>query len=302
MRKSFSWGRETRRTGGVGGVEPAAEKERNKVVEENPTTHTFRIPPPLTTLGCTVEESTCETDAGRVFVSGFPDDTSAPSPSRAAGLEIGDVVVGVSGIFGDVVEKICCCEGDRLETVRGLVKGRIQEGDKELVIVVERGTGVMERHEEAFKTKVTEAVNGVGGDEEKAVFEVGMEDEVARIMNAVYEEEIFLIEEGVQDTCGEEDVVDMINLVWSDDEQGNLASLMEDDNVQEDGDDEEVMKLTAEEEYTLWKTGKVPERYKEMEERRLQAERETAEAKRSTVAETATEKQKPWEKRSSGSG
>lgn len=90
-------------------------------------------------LGCTVEESLApEPDASTpVFVAKVVEGGHA----EKAGIEVGDVILGVSGVF-DEVEDVSNADLDR---VRSLVSGR--HSNKPLTIRVIRGTDVISRHE-----------------------------------------------------------------------------------------------------------------------------------------------------------
>ena len=99
-------------------------------------------------LGCTAEESLSdskeftpddmEDPLSPVFISGIVDDGNA----MRAGLEMGDVILAISGIFQDSVEDVHCLGLDRVKT---LVAGRPDE--LPLQIWVARGTTILEKHE-----------------------------------------------------------------------------------------------------------------------------------------------------------
>lgn len=91
-------------------------------------------------LGCTVEESLAHPKEKHVFCSKIVEGGFA----HAAGLEVGDVLVAVSGIFGESQSVI----GLGIEQVRSLVTGR--EKSDSLELRVARGTNVMELHETAL--------------------------------------------------------------------------------------------------------------------------------------------------------
>ena len=99
-------------------------------------------------LGCTAEESLDETLASQlkldnppVFISSLVDGGNA----QKAGLMTGDVVLAVSGLFGDVIEDI---HGLGLDRLKSLVSGRPHE--LPLTIRVARGTSCRDRHESAL--------------------------------------------------------------------------------------------------------------------------------------------------------
>jgi len=87
-------------------------------------------------LGCTVEESLHEDD-DYLFIS----KVTAESHAERAGLKVGDVIVGVTGLFGEMEVTI---DAD-VEKIKRLVSA-VPEEDP-LTILVARGTTVLERHE-----------------------------------------------------------------------------------------------------------------------------------------------------------
>lgn len=93
-------------------------------------------------LGCTAEESLAmaEDGAKHVFVSKVTEGGNA----ERAGVEVGDVIVGLSGSFEEVVEVI----GSGLDRVRSLVAGR--QSDKTLILKIIRNTDVLALHEQAL--------------------------------------------------------------------------------------------------------------------------------------------------------
>jgi hypothetical protein len=90
-------------------------------------------------LGCTAEESLSERADGLklVFISKRVEGGNA----EKSGLQVGDVIVGLSGSFDDLVDVF----GEGLDRVRSLVAGRPVE--KDLVVKVLRGTSVLDEHE-----------------------------------------------------------------------------------------------------------------------------------------------------------
>jgi len=89
-------------------------------------------------LGCTVEETLGEGD--HVFVSKVKSDSIA----EKAGIQVGDVIVGVSGLFGEVQG----VSGLGLDLVKGLASSRPK--DEPLEIHVARGTSIFDEHEVAL--------------------------------------------------------------------------------------------------------------------------------------------------------
>jgi len=90
-----------------------------------------------TSLGCTIEESLHEDD-DFIFISGL-----AEGIAEKAGAKVGDVIIGVTGTFGQLTDVIDC----DVEKVKFLVKAVPDEDP--LIIQVVRGTNVLERHESA---------------------------------------------------------------------------------------------------------------------------------------------------------
>jgi len=93
-------------------------------------------------LGCTAEEcldiQPSESDAKHVFVSKLV----AGGNAALAGIQLGDVIVGVSSVFGSDLENVY---GVGLDRVKLLIAGR--DEDRSLMLRVARGTDVMSRHE-----------------------------------------------------------------------------------------------------------------------------------------------------------
>eukprot|EP00535_Pseudo-nitzschia_heimii_P002226 CAMPEP_0197186764 /NCGR_PEP_ID=MMETSP1423-20130617/14562_1 /TAXON_ID=476441 /ORGANISM="Pseudo-nitzschia heimii, Strain UNC1101" /LENGTH=330 /DNA_ID=CAMNT_0042638165 /DNA_START=122 /DNA_END=1114 /DNA_ORIENTATION=+ len=87
-------------------------------------------------LGCTVEESLHEDD-DCIFISKLTKEGNA----EGAGLEVGDVIVAVTGVFG----KLECTIDADVEKIKQLVSAVADEDP--LTIEVVRGTGVLARHE-----------------------------------------------------------------------------------------------------------------------------------------------------------
>jgi len=87
-------------------------------------------------LGCTVEESLHEVD-DFIFISKLAEKGNA----EVAGLEVGDVIVGVTGLFG----KLACTIDADVDKIKRLVSAVPQQDP--LRIQVARGTKILERHE-----------------------------------------------------------------------------------------------------------------------------------------------------------
>jgi len=90
-------------------------------------------------LGCTVEESLNEED-DYIFISKLTSNGHA----EVAGLEVGDVIVGVTGMFGELISTL---DAD-VEKIKRLVSAVVEEDP--LTIQVVRGTNILERHESAI--------------------------------------------------------------------------------------------------------------------------------------------------------
>lgn len=103
-------------------------------------------------LGCTVEESLHEDDDS-IFISKLTKGGNA----EHAGLKLGDVIVGVTGLFGDIVSTI---ESD-VEKIKRLVAAVSEEVP--LSIQVARGTDVFERHE----STINDVCMGAGASEKE---------------------------------------------------------------------------------------------------------------------------------------
>jgi len=93
-------------------------------------------------LGCTAEESVVKAEDGskHVFVSKVTEGGNADM----VGVNVGDVIVGVSGSFEDVVEVI----GSGLDRVRSLIAGR--QSEMNLTLKVIRNTNIQTEHEKAL--------------------------------------------------------------------------------------------------------------------------------------------------------
>jgi len=108
-------------------------------VEERFLTFTMEEHKPL---GCTAEESLVPATDGatHVFISKVTEGGNADM----VGIEVGDVIVGVSGSFDDVVVVV----GSGLNEVRSLVAGR--QTEMNLILKVIRNTNVQTEHEKAL--------------------------------------------------------------------------------------------------------------------------------------------------------
>mmetsp|Transcript_73639 Transcript_73639/g.213316 ORF Transcript_73639/g.213316 Transcript_73639/m.213316 type:complete len:288 (+) Transcript_73639:124-987(+) len=122
-------------------VEPVDEEIRAQVSEMYPEAELLTLE--LTEhkpLGCTVEESfDTENDPSIVFVSKVVPGGNADK----VGIKAGDVLAGVTGLFGEVTPVLT----SGVEKIKGFVASL--SPDKTLTFQIARNTGVMERHETA---------------------------------------------------------------------------------------------------------------------------------------------------------
>jgi len=146
-------------------------------------------------LGCTIEESLHEND-DFIFISKLTQDGNA----EGAGLKVGDVIVGVTGLFGDLISTL---ETDA-EKIKRLVSA-VAEKDP-LQIQVARGTDVLERHE----STIVDVCNGSGASEKE------VQECVVDFISGGYD---YSVEDVVAPECDENDdaeclIDDMMNL-WA---------------------------------------------------------------------------------------
>uniref|UniRef100_A0A7S1GJI6 PDZ domain-containing protein n=1 Tax=Cyclophora tenuis TaxID=216820 RepID=A0A7S1GJI6_CYCTE len=118
-------------------------------------------------LGCRVEESLAHPEEKWVFVSKIVEGGFAES----AGLEVGDVILGISGVFGTMEE----VAEQGVDRVRVLVQGRPEEDPLSFQIV--RGTSVAAEHEERLLELCTESA---GSDKE-------IDDRIQAFLDGAYE-------------------------------------------------------------------------------------------------------------------
>lgn len=163
--------------------------------------HTFKLESHKP-LGCTAEESLVIKDDGmkHVFISKLVSDGNA----EKFGLQIGDVIVGVSGSFDDVIEVV----GEGLEKVRNLIAGRNAEDI--LTIKVVRGTNVMSEHETTLI-------------EQCLLEDEGKNEDIEKCIEVLYKSgyEVDDDDEDVSTACDDSDVecmLDQMYNVWDEDE------------------------------------------------------------------------------------
>ena len=157
-------------------------------------------------LGCSIEESLEETNK---FV--FVEKVNAGSNAAKAGLQEGDVIVQITGLFEDTMEKVAT---SGIESIKSLVTSCPES--KQLKLVVARNTGVMERHNEVIVELCGKT------DNEKEV-----EDCILDFLKSGYSDEP---NEDMLENCSSEDenaecmIEDIYNL-WAADEQAVSSSL-----------------------------------------------------------------------------
>lgn len=122
-------------------IDDNVETEPNILKSLYPGTHTldinFKEHKPM---GCTVDESLLDDGRQPILVT----KVTSGGNAEKAGLQVGDVVVAMTGIFGEV-ENIL---GADLDHVKKLVSARPK--DEPLEVKVVRGSNVMQLHESAI--------------------------------------------------------------------------------------------------------------------------------------------------------
>lgn len=168
-------------------------------------------------LGCTAEESLVadEENGGchHVFIS----KVTRGGNADGAGLEEGDVIVGVSGSFDEVV----VVAGLGLERARDLIAGHPEA--EPLSVVVVRGTAVQELHDTALVDLCT---FNEGQDK--------MIEECIINLNSGYD--IFEEEETPEEACGEDEaecLIDQLYSSWDEDMPGGGEKAAEESPAEE---------------------------------------------------------------------
>lgn len=152
-------------------------------------------------LGCTVEESVDTiNDPSVVFISKIVEGGHA----EKAGLEVGDVLIGVSGFFGDMTP----VWQSGVEMIKILVAAVADEVP--LMLQIARGTGVMERHE----ASIVDLCQTPGASDKQ------VEDCVVEFLASGYDTSVSEEEENGEECSLEDDEADcmidsMLNL-WAD--------------------------------------------------------------------------------------
>mmetsp|Transcript_22562 Transcript_22562/g.37320 ORF Transcript_22562/g.37320 Transcript_22562/m.37320 type:complete len:270 (+) Transcript_22562:120-929(+) len=154
-------------------------------------------------LGCSVEESLGDTALKPVFVSKV-----VPGGNAAkAGIKVGDVIVGVTGIFGGLRSVL----GKGIDEVTSSVAGRAD--DEVLDFRIVRGTRVLNEHESAL----VDLCASYGADDQE------IEDCVVSFLTSTYEdddeEEELEPAEGCDDDDEECRLNDMFENIWGEELQ-----------------------------------------------------------------------------------
>jgi hypothetical protein len=117
-------------------------------------------------LGLTAEESLAQKDVSGTYHHVFVSKVIPNGNADKVGIQVGDVIVGISGLFGSIE----CVVGESLEKVKGMIASQKDHDDHGLVIKVMRGSLVMNDHESALvdlctlpenETKVNECIEAL---------------------------------------------------------------------------------------------------------------------------------------------
>lgn len=165
--------------------------------------YTYRLTTHKPSLGCTAEESLVRGDDGESFV--FISKLVSGGLAANAGIEVGDLIVALSGTFDSVEDMF----GESIDKVRSLIAGR-PEAD-ELVIKVIRNTDVIQKHDSALVDLCILPEGQTNSRDET------MEKCIETMYKASYEiDDLNAVEGG----CNDEDMecmLDTITDLWSDD-------------------------------------------------------------------------------------
>lgn len=161
-------------------------------------------------LGCTVEESLAAEDDHAVFVASVKEGGFA----QLAGLQVGDVIVGVTGLFGgeEIIDESV---GGRIDEVKKLVAAR--PDSEPLQLRIARGTAVLARHEAAL----TELCANPASDDDDATEQCMLE----YLQNGYYRDdddaELSVREDEDAELCNpdedEDCVLDDLHNLWAED-------------------------------------------------------------------------------------
>jgi len=183
-------------------------------------------------LGCTAEESLVTANDGETHA--FISKVTEGGNADMAGIEVGDVIVGVSGSFDDVVEVI----GSGLNRVRSLVAGRPKEMN--LILKVIRNTNVQIEHE---KTLVDMCILPDGE---------GKDSQVSKCISALYESEYEVDNLEGQKACDDIDTQCMLDMMLG--SWGNeLNEVM--GKTEEEQEQEEIEETVEESKGWSWGNG-----------------------------------------------
>lgn len=168
-------------------------------------------------LGCTAEECLdvleIENGAKHVFISKIVEGGNA----EKAGIELGDLIIGVSSMFGDSLENV---NGVGLDRVKSLVAGCDKEQNLNLRIA--RGTDVMSRHEKVLVDLCTLSDNGI-------------EATTQACLDALYSDGYELLDD-VEEICeddGSECMLDTMYNIW-DEEMSETIDKEEEEEKEEE--------------------------------------------------------------------
>mmetsp|Transcript_17014 Transcript_17014/g.19476 ORF Transcript_17014/g.19476 Transcript_17014/m.19476 type:complete len:335 (+) Transcript_17014:147-1151(+) len=182
---------------------------------------TFKLPNHKP-LGFTAEESlNVDPTNGDIFV--FISKVKEGGFAEKIGVEVGDVIVALSGSFDEIVDVVF----QDLNKVRSLITGRPEE--KELIIKVIRYTDVLQKHESTL-VDLCILPEGSFYDRDK-----NMEKCIETMYNANYEIDEL---ETMDDSCGDKDMecmLDTLGDLWNDDwdEDDKDGDKKGDDDVKE---------------------------------------------------------------------
>lgn len=145
-------------------------------------------------LGCTAEESLVVNSdrLKHVFISKIVEGGNA----EKFGLQIGDVIVGVSGSFDDIIEIV----GEGLEKVRNLIAGRSPEETLTLKII--RGTHVMTEHETALV-------------EQCMLEDEGKSENIEKCIEALYQADYKIDDDDKPTACDDSDIECMLDHMYN---------------------------------------------------------------------------------------
>lgn len=163
-------------------------------------------------LGLTAEESLAQKDTNARYHHVFVSKVLENGFADKAGIKVGDVIVGVSGLFGTTE----CVVGESLEKVKGMITsqnkndnsgddGNSKTTSKALVIKVIRGSLVMNDHESAIVDLCTLPEN-----------ELNVEQCIEALYQRDYEiKTSSVIDEGPTLQCNDSETECMLDMLFS---------------------------------------------------------------------------------------